>query len=59
MANPTEEVIELPAVDDKFEGGDHFELTAAEAALGLTVYKEVDDLDDESDGILHSPGQEY
>lgn len=58
MAETTEEVTELPAVDEQFEDVDHPDLTDDEATLGQVVYKEVDDLDDESTGLLHTPGKE-
>lgn len=57
MAESTEEVIELPAIDEKYEQHDHLELTDEEADLGQVVYREIDDLDDESNGVLHEPGK--
>ena len=57
MAETTEEVIELPPVDGKYEQHDHLDLTDEEAELGHVVYREIDDLDDESNGVLHEPGK--
>lgn len=48
-----EEVIDLPDLNDPPEEVDHpDEVTDEEALEGLVVYREVDDLDDDSNGIL-------
>jgi hypothetical protein len=52
VAKTTEEVIELPDIDGKYEQHDHVDLTDDEAELGHVVYREVIDLDDESNGLV-------
>ena len=51
--NDEEKIEDLPDVDDQKESGDHPDfITPSEAERGEMQYREVDDLDDESNGLV-------